>query len=56
MGSLIETKELKTLFPITKGSISKTVGYVRAVDGINLKIEKVTGWDWLESRDAVKQR
>ena len=44
MGSLIETKELKTLFPITKGLFQKTVGYVRAVDGINLKIEK---GDWL---------
>ena len=44
MGSLIETKNLKTLFPIVRGLFQKTVGYVRAVDGINLKIE--TG-EWL---------
>ena len=42
--SLIETKDLKTLFPIIKGLFQKTVGYVRAVDGINLKIEK---GEWL---------
>jgi len=44
VGSLIETKDLKTLFPIVKGLFQKTVGYVRAVDGINLKIEK---GEWL---------
>ena len=44
MGSLIETKNLQTLFPIIKGLFQKTVGYVRAVDGINLKIER---GEWL---------
>ena len=44
MESLIETIDLKTLFPIVKGLFQKTVGYVRAVDGINLKIEK---GEWL---------
>jgi oligopeptide/dipeptide ABC transporter ATP-binding protein len=37
---LIETRNLKTLFPITRGLFHKIVGYVRAVDGINLQIEK----------------
>jgi ABC-type oligopeptide transport system ATPase subunit len=37
---LIETKDLKTLFPITAGLFRKVVGNVRAVDGINLQIEK----------------
>lgn len=44
MGSLIETRNLKTLFPIIRGLFRKTVGYVRAVDGVNLKIEK---GEWL---------
>ena len=44
MELLIETRNLKTLFPIVRGLFQKTVGYVRAVDGINLKIE--TG-EWL---------
>lgn len=38
--ALVEVSDLKTLFPITRGLFRKVVGYVRAVDGINLKIEK----------------
>jgi oligopeptide/dipeptide ABC transporter ATP-binding protein len=38
--TLVETRELKTLFPITRGLFRHVVGYVRAVDGINLKIGK----------------
>jgi ABC-type oligopeptide transport system ATPase subunit len=37
---LIETKDLKTLFPITAGLFRKVIGDVRAVDGVNLQIEK----------------
>jgi oligopeptide/dipeptide ABC transporter ATP-binding protein len=37
---LIETRNLKTLFPITQGLFHKVVGQVRAVDGVNLQIEK----------------
>ena len=37
---LVETRDLKTLFPITKGLFHKVVGAVRAVDGVNLQIEK----------------
>jgi oligopeptide/dipeptide ABC transporter ATP-binding protein len=40
MAILIETKNLKTLFPITTGLFRKVVGNVRAVDGINLQIER----------------
>ena len=40
MELLIETRDLKTLFPITKGLFHKVVGSVRAVDGVNLQIEK----------------
>ena len=40
MAIFIETKDLKTFFPITAGLFRKVVGNVRAVDGINLQIEK----------------
>ena len=36
--SVIEIKDLKTWFPIQRGILSKTAGYVRAVDGISLTI------------------
>jgi oligopeptide/dipeptide ABC transporter ATP-binding protein len=41
---LVETRNLKTLFPITRGLFHRVVGRVRAVDGINLQIEK---GEWL---------
>lgn len=37
---LLDVKELKKYFPITKGLLKKTVGYVKAVDGINLQIKR----------------
>jgi len=37
---LVETRNLRTLFPILKGVFRRRVGDVRAVDGINLVIEK----------------
>ncbi len=37
---LIRTKGLKVYFPIKGGSFSKVVGYVRAVDGIDLSIKR----------------
>lgn len=37
---LLNVENLKKHFPITKGILSKTVGYVRAVDGVNLTIHK----------------
>ena len=39
MTKLIETRDLKTLFPILRGVFRRHVGDVRAVDGINLSIE-----------------
>lgn len=36
----IEIKDLKTWFPIQHGILSKTGGYVRAVDGISLTINR----------------
>lgn len=40
METLVETRELKTHFPIVKGLLRRTAGAVKAVDGINLKIVK----------------
>ncbi len=37
---LLEVENLKTYFPIRKGLLRRTVGYVRAVDGISFGIEK----------------
>ena len=35
---LLEVKGLKKFFPIQKGLMRKTVGYVKAVDDVNLKV------------------
>ena len=37
---LLEVENLKVHFPIKKGFFQRTVGYVKAVDGVNLKIAK----------------
>jgi peptide/nickel transport system ATP-binding protein len=38
--TLLEIRELKKHFPIEKGLLKKVVGYVRAVDGVNLVIRE----------------
>jgi len=37
---LLEVTDLRTYFPIKKGLLRRTVGYVKAVDGISFGIEK----------------
>lgn len=37
---LVEVKNLKTHFPVKRGLLRKTVGHVRAVDGVDLTIER----------------
>ena len=37
---LLEVKDLKTWFPVKRGLFSKTVGNVRAVDGVSFSISK----------------
>jgi oligopeptide transport system ATP-binding protein len=39
-GYLLRVDDLKTYFPIKKGLLRKTVGYVRAVDGVSFEIKK----------------
>jgi peptide/nickel transport system ATP-binding protein len=38
--TLMEIKNLKTYFPIRSGLLQRTLGYVKAVDDVNLDIEK----------------
>src|SRR5204862_7258028 len=35
---LLEVRELRTYFPIKKGVLSRTVGYVKAVDGVSFDV------------------
>lgn len=37
---LVEVKDIKKYFPITKGLLNRTVGQVKAVDGVNLAIRQ----------------
>jgi peptide/nickel transport system ATP-binding protein len=37
---ILETKDLKTYFPIREGFFKKTVAHVKAVDGVNLQVRK----------------
>lgn len=36
--ALVEVRDLRTHFPIKKGLLSKTVGYVKAVDGVSFSV------------------
>lgn len=38
--NLLEVTDLKKYFPITKGLLSRTIGHVKAVDGVSLNIHK----------------
>lgn len=40
LSPIIEIENLRTWFPIKRGILSKTVGYVKAVDGVSLHIDK----------------
>ncbi|MFZ2147534.1 MAG: oligopeptide/dipeptide ABC transporter ATP-binding protein [Sedimentisphaerales bacterium] len=39
-GYLLKVGDLKTYFPIKKGLLRRTVGYIKAVDGVSFSIEK----------------
>jgi oligopeptide/dipeptide ABC transporter ATP-binding protein len=40
MSPLLEIRNLKTWFPIRRGVLARTVGHVRAVDGVSLSVGK----------------
>lgn len=37
---LLEGRDLKKYYPVTKGLLQRTVGWVRAVDGVSFKVER----------------
>jgi len=37
-GSLLDVRDLQTWFPVKRGIFSRTAGYVRAVDGVSLRV------------------
>ena len=37
---ILQIKDLKVHFPIKKGLLQRTVGHVRAVDGVSLSINR----------------
>jgi len=37
---MVEVKDLKVYFPVTEGLLKKTVGHVKAVDGVNLSVKR----------------
>ncbi|WP_103105528.1 ABC transporter ATP-binding protein [Brevibacillus reuszeri] len=37
---LLETRDLKMHFPVSKGILQRRVGYVKAVDGVNLQVRR----------------
>jgi oligopeptide/dipeptide ABC transporter ATP-binding protein len=39
-GALVEMRDLKTWFPIRRGVLARTVGHVRAVDGVTLDVRR----------------
>lgn len=38
--TLLELQDVKKHFPVKSGLLQKTVGHIKAVDGINLKVNK----------------
>ena len=39
-GKLLNVEELQTYFPVKKGLLRRTVGYIKAVDGVNFSLKK----------------
>jgi ABC-type oligopeptide transport system ATPase subunit len=38
--NILEVKGLKVYFPIKKGVFARTVGYVKAVDGVSFNVRR----------------
>ncbi len=43
-GFLLKVDDLKTYFPVKKGLLRRTVGYVKAVDGVSLAVRPATSF------------
>ena len=38
--NILDVRDLKTWFPIKRGVLARTIGHVRAVDGVTFSMEK----------------
>jgi oligopeptide/dipeptide ABC transporter ATP-binding protein len=43
-GFLLKVDDLKTYFPVKKGLLRRTVGYIKAVDGVSLAVKPATSF------------
>jgi oligopeptide/dipeptide ABC transporter ATP-binding protein len=43
-GFLLKVDDLKTYFPVKKGLLRRTVGYIKAVDGVSLAVKSATSF------------
>ena len=53
--ALVESKKLKVWFPIRKGVLKRTVGHIKAVDGINLTLREGVCSELSEKADRVNR-
>jgi peptide/nickel transport system ATP-binding protein len=54
--SLITVRDLNIHFPIKRGVLSKTVGYVYAVDGVSFELARGKRWASSANRAAERPR
>src|SRR4030042_6886878 len=40
IGMMLEVKDLKMYFPVKRGLLRRTTGYVKAIDGVTFSIDK----------------
>lgn len=52
---LIDIRDLKKYYPVHGGVFKKHIADVKALDGVNLKIKKVSVLAWSVSPDAGRQ-
>lgn len=54
--AFLEVEDLKVHFPIKGGILRRTLGHIKAVDGVNFKLEQGKTYGWLVNQDLGKQR
>lgn len=54
--ALLEVNHLKKYFPVTQGLLSRTVGHVKAVDDISIRLQPGETFDLSGNPAAVKVR
>jgi peptide/nickel transport system ATP-binding protein len=52
--NLVDVKDLKTWFPIRAGVLSRTVGQVKAVDGVSFPSSPARRWGWSAKAAAAR--